>query len=152
MLKETEYFRNISSDNVVIMKVLIIIVYNCYNYSQRQFSSSGHSQVVPEGFRAAQSAWQPQRSACSHGCCLVIHKWGQAVCSLALQHHPCPHALGCSKAQGQLQFFLRQPVPVTVRPISLLCHGKAVTSTKQNEKNLSPFLSHISLSLEGSYV
>lgn len=86
------------------MKVLIIIIYNCYNYSQRQFSHSGHSQVAPEGFRAAQSAWQPQWFACSQGFCLATHKWGEALCSLALQHHPCPQALGCTSTRAAAVF------------------------------------------------
>lgn len=92
--------RNISNYNV-IMKILMIIVYNSYNYSQRQFSSSGHSQVVPWGFRAAQSAWQQQWFACSQGCCLVTHRWEEAVFSLVLQHHLCLHALH----KGRCSFF-----------------------------------------------
>lgn len=46
---------------------------------------------------------------------------------------------GLDYCAGQLHVFLRKPVLVDVRPMSLLPRGKAVPSTKQQKKNTFHF-------------
>lgn len=103
--------------------------------------------MVPEGFRAAQSAW----SACGHGRCLLTQQ-GRGSVQPGFAAPPVPACSGVHQHKGSYSFYPDSPCQ-SVKVMFLLCHGKAVTSAKQNQKNnLSPFLSHNCFSLEESCI